>query len=117
METLFGEREYVVNGKRLRNRQLVVFCNRCKQLDSLFLGGGKSVSSLRCAKCGGEVTTHRHKWAKLVLFDSIMSRCAPLVIAAATGAGDVDRAVEYVKYAAHTAFVLRLAPYGPEPRR
>lgn len=114
---LFGDVGTPATKPRQRPRQQVVYCERCKSLDSVFLGGGKSVSSVRCARCGGEVTTHRGRSAKLALYDAIMQRCLDLTIAAAHGDGDITVAVEYAEYAAHTAFALRLVAYGPEPSR
>lgn len=115
--SLFGDDlQPRAKGQR-RGRQQVVYCKRCDKLDSLFLGGGKSVDSLRCPKCKGEIVTDRSKAAKLRFYDAIMQRCLTLVIAAAHGNGDVDAAIQYVEYAAHTCFALHLVPYGPEPRR
>lgn len=114
---LFGDTGKVAGSRKNRGRQMAVFCARCEQLDSIFWGGGKSVSSARCCKCGGELTTSRSRSAKLKLYDAIMKRCLGLVMAAAHGEGDIESAVTYAEYAAHTAFRMRLVPYGPEPRR
>lgn len=117
MSNLFGTTPHAPGAPRQRARQQVIYCERCKRLDSVFLGGGKSVSSVRCSRCGGEVTTHRGRAAKVQLYDAIMNRTPVLVRAAAHGDGDVTVAVEYAEYAAHTAFALKLVPYGPEPKR
>jgi hypothetical protein len=115
--SLFGD-ELAPRAKgQSRGRQQVVYCERCDTLDSLFLGGGKSTSTLRCAKCGDELVTGRAKSAKLRFYDAIMQRCVTLVIAAAHGNGDVEAAVDYAQYAAHTCYALHLVKYGPEPKR
>lgn len=114
---LFGDRPAECGTRRARGRQQAAWRERCNRLDSFFLGGGKSLSSVRCPRCGGELQTSRSRSAKLRFYDAIMKRNVALVIAAAHGAGDVDVAVEYATYAAHTVFLLRLVAYGPEPVR
>lgn len=114
---LFGDRPAPSKKRSAYARQQVVFCPRCKRLASVFLGGGKTTAAARCPDCGGEVTTQRSRAAKLQLYDAIMKRNQALVLAAAHSDGDIDRAVEYAEYAAHTAFAMRLVPYGPEPKR
>lgn len=114
---LFGESLKRSDGKPGRPRQQAVFCLKCGALDSIFFGGGVSLDSRRCVKCGGELSTSRARSAKLKLYDCVMERARLLVIDAATGHGDIDQAASYAEYAAHTAFKLQLVPYGPEPRR
>jgi len=114
---LFGDRPGARGGPRPKPRQQVVWCPKCNRLDSIFLGGGVSMSAARCAHCGGEVVTGRARSAKLKFYEAIMDRTLALVISAAHGKGDIDAAVDYAEYAAHTAFKLQLVPYGPEPRR
>lgn len=82
-----------------------------------FLGGGVSLESKRCVRCGAALSTTRTRSAKLKFYDAIMDRNVALVVAAARGDGDIGAAVIYATYAAHTAFALRLVPYGPEPPR
>lgn len=116
-QSLFGDELKRTAGKPGRPRQQAVHCQKCNRLDSVFFGGGVSLWSKRCVHCGGELTTSRARSAKLKLYDAIMQRCASLVIAAARHNGDVEIAVQYAEYAAHTAFKLQLVPYGPEPKR
>lgn len=113
--SLFGDELAPREKGKRRGRQQVVYCAKCDKLDSLFWGGGKSTSTLRCATCNGEVFTSRANAAKLKFYDAIMQRCLTLTIAAAHGNGDIDAAAQYAEYAAHTCFALRLVPYGPEP--
>jgi hypothetical protein len=115
--TLFGDPISSRGDRKLRGRQQVVWCEKCNRLDSVFLGGGVSLSAKRCAGCSGELVTSRAKSAKLKFYDAIMDRCLALTVAAARGKVDVDQAASYAEYAAHTAFNLRLARYGPEPKR
>lgn len=115
--SLFGDELRVSAETKGRARQQAVWCAKCNQLDSIFLGGGVSVSSARCVHCGGEVVTARARSAKLKFYDAIMDRARLLVVSAAHGRGDIDEAANYAEYAAHTAFKLQLVPYGPEPRR
>lgn len=100
-----------------RARQMVVWCAKCNRLDPVFWGGGVSVTTARCTSCGGDVVTGRARSAKLKFYDAIMERNRALVVSAAHGKGDIDEAADYAEYAAHTAFKLRLVPYGPEPSR
>ena len=115
--TLFGDVVDNSGKKTSHARQQVVWCAKCNRLDSVFLGGGVSVSSARCAHCGGEVVTGRARSAKLKFYEAIMDRCRLLVIRATYASGDIDEAADYAEYAAHTAFKLKLVPHGPEPKR
>jgi hypothetical protein len=114
---LFGGELAIPGEKKSRARQQVTWCAKCNRLDSVFWGGGVSVTSVRCVHCGGEVVTGRARSAKLKFYDAIMDRCRRLVMLASYEGGDVDEAVSYAEYAAHTAFKLKLVPYGPEPKR
>lgn len=115
--TLFGDVIEHSPTSKGRARQQVVWCAKCNKLDSVFWGGGVSVTSARCVNCGGEVVTGRARSAKLKFYDAIMERNRALVVSAAHGKGDIDEAAHYAEYAAHTAFKLQLVPYGPEPSR
>lgn len=114
---LFGAVIAKTDDKRPRARSLVVWCPKCNKLDSVFLGGGVKLSAARCRHCSGEVVTGRARAAKLKFYEAVMDRNLALTISAAHGSGDIDAAAEYAEYAAHTAYKLRLVPYGPEPSR
>lgn len=117
MPDLFGGDPATTRARKQRGRQQAVFCLKCGALDSIFWGGGVKLSSKRCVTCGGELCTSRARSAKLQLYDAIMKRNVALTLAAAHGDGDINTAAEYAEYAAHTAFSLKLVPYGPEPSR
>lgn len=70
-----------------------------------------------CEGCGDGVKSPRHRDARRKLSEAIFNRNVMIVRAVAAGDGEIQSAYEYAKYAAHTAFKLKLVPYGPEPTR
>ena len=94
-----------------------VWCPTCNHLDSRWLLRGNSIASLTCAECGDAVPSPRARAARESLAAGVFKRNVELVRLAVAGDLEIDQAAEYARYAAHTAFKLKLVPYGPEPNR
>lgn len=94
-----------------------VWCPTCGFLDVRWLRRGDSVNSLCCIQCGDAVKTPRHCDARKALNGHVFARNAAIVRNVAAGNGDIEDAVAFARYAAHTAFKLKLVPNGPEPAR
>lgn len=116
-QSLFGAELRRPTKRGQAPRLEAVYCQKCDAIDTVLLNGGSTIATARCRQCGGDVVTPRSGTVKARFYRAVAFRCRDLTIAAAAGAVDVARAVDYAEYAAHTAFRLRLAPYGPEPQR